>query len=194
MFNAEISAGALMVVETKQLARILLNKPTKDEWRHAIEVENVLQKKTPATAKRQAILIKKRLDCLSPEVLESLAVGDNELTLQLTFASSLLHSQLHHDFMIKVYGDHIKRYEKTIGKNAWINFWEECNSLDSGIAAWSELTKNKLYQVIIKILAQAKYLDSTKLKNITPPYLHPETLRLIKAHHPQILNAMEFKQ
>lgn len=192
IFNAEISAGALMVVETKQLAKLMLTHPTKEEWRHAIEVENILQKKTPSTAKRQAVLVKKRLDLVHPEILETIAKGDNELTLQLIFASSLLHSQLHFDFMTKVYGEHLRRYESHITKNAWESFWEECAILDSNINTWSELTKNKLHQVIIKILSQAKYIDTPRKQTLTPPSIRPEVLNLVKQHHLHILGGLEF--
>lgn len=194
MFNAEISAGALMVVETKHLAKLMLKKPTKDEWRHAIEVENILQKKTPATAKRQAILIKKRLDLLHPDLLEKIANGDNELTLQTIFASSLLHSRLHLDFMTKVYGDYLRRLEVSINKNAWEKFWDECAVLDPNIDTWSELTKNKLHQVIIKILAQAKYIDTTRAQKLTVPHIRPELRNLVIQHHPDILRGLEFTQ
>lgn len=194
MFNAEISAGALMVVETKQLANLLLTNPSKEEWKHAIEIENILQKKTPATAKRQAILIKKRLDLFHKDVLEMIAYGDNELTLQLIFASSLLHSQLHYDFMVKVYGEHIRKYERHISKSAWDNFWEECAVLDANINNWSDLTRSKLHQVIIKILSQAKYLDNPRSQTITPPYIRPEVKDLLKRYHAHVLNAMEFSK
>lgn len=194
MFNAEISAGALMVVETKQLAKLMLSNPTKAEWKHAIEVENILQKKTPATAKRQAILIKKRLDCVAPEILESIVKGDNELTLQLVFASSLLHSQLHLDFMVKVYGEHLRLYEERLTKNAWENFWAECAILEPNINEWSELTKRKLHQVIVKILSQAKYIDSPKTQKLTPPGIRPEVASLIKTHHPHIMGGLEFSK
>ena len=80
IYNAEISAGALMVVETKLVAKLLLKNPSKEDWKQAIEVDNILQKKTPATAKRQAILVKKRLDCVAPEILELIATGDNAVS------------------------------------------------------------------------------------------------------------------
>ena len=183
-----------MVVETKQIAKLMLNNPTKEEWRHAIEVENVLQKKTPATAKRQAALIKKRLDLVHPEILEAIAKSDNELTIQLIFASSLLHSQLHCDFMTKVYGEHLRLYESHITNNTWEKFWEECAILDPNINTWSELTKNKLHQVIIKILSQAKYIDTPRAQALTPPYIRPEAIRLVKKYHPQILNGIDFRK
>ena len=194
MFNAEISAGALMVVETKQIANLLLTNPSKDGWKNAIEVENILQKKTPSTAKRQASLIKKRLELVNREVLEAIATSDNEMTLQLIFSASLLHSQLHFDFMLKVYGEHIRVFERNLRKKAWDSFWEECVILDANISSWSELTRNKLHQVIIKILCQAKYIDSPRSLVITPPYIRPEVKDLLKRHHPHVLKSMEFSK
>ena len=56
-YNAEISAGSLLPLESRRIAALLLTDPDDAAWRHAIEVENILQKKTPATARRQATLI-----------------------------------------------------------------------------------------------------------------------------------------
>ena len=194
MYNAEISAGALMVIETKLLAKFMLSNPTKEEWKYAIEVENILQKKTPSTAKRQAILVKKRLDCLAIEIVQLIVSGDNELTLQFVFAGSLLHSQLHLDYMKKVYAEHLRLYESHINKNAWEHFWDECAILDSNINNWSPLTKSKLNQVIVKILSQAKFIESTRTQRLTPPDIRPEVINLVKKHHPQILSGLEFSK
>lgn len=194
IYNAEISAGALMVIETKLIAKFMLTNPTKEDWKQAIEIENILQKKTPSTAKRQAILVKKRLDLVAPEILRQIASSDNELTLQLIFVCSLLHSKLHLDYMSRVYGEHLRLYESHIKKNAWENFWDECSILDSNINNWSALTKSKLNQVIVKILSQAKFIDSTRTQKLTPPDIRPEVIALIKKHHPHILVGLEFSK
>ena len=60
-YNAEISAGSLMPLESRRLAELLQTFPDETAWNKAIETDNVLQKKTPATARRQARLIKRRL-------------------------------------------------------------------------------------------------------------------------------------
>ena len=52
-YNAEISAGSLMPLESKRVAALLLTKPDEAAWLDAIEVQNILQKKTPATARRR---------------------------------------------------------------------------------------------------------------------------------------------
>ena len=98
LYNAEISAGAIMLVETKRLAKLLSTQPTLAEWNHALVEENILQKRTPSTAKRQAVLIKKRLDTLTPVGLELIAEGYNEVTSQMIFASCILDLELLKDY------------------------------------------------------------------------------------------------
>lgn len=181
-----------MLVESKQLARLYLTKPTPDRWRDAVEGENILQKKTPATSRRQAALVKKRFHEMNIELIEHIANSDNELTTQLLFAGALLHSQLLYDYMLKVYAPNIKRLEKAIPKYAWDNFWEESALLDPTINEWSAATKSKLCQVILRILSQAKYIETTKNMEIIPFHLRPEARRAIRQHHPHLLAAMEF--
>lgn len=181
-----------MLVESKQLARLYLTQPTPERWREAIEVENILQKKTPATSTRQAALVKKRFQLMNIELIEQIANSDNELATQLLFAGALLHSQLLYDYMIKVYAQHIKRLEKTIYRYAWESFWEESALLDPSINQWSTATKTKLSQVILRILSQAKYIETTKNMEIAPFYIRPEARSVIRLHHPHLIAAMEF--
>ena len=53
LYNAEISAGSLLLPESRRIARLLLTHPTSAQWDAALKDENLLQKK-PATARRQA--------------------------------------------------------------------------------------------------------------------------------------------
>ena len=194
LYNAEISAGAIMLVETKRLAKLLLEQPTQEEWNHALVEENILQKKTPSTAKRQAALIKKRLDTLTPVGLELITDGDNEVTSQMIFASCILHSELLKDYLQHEYAGHLRRLDTHLNSNSWDAFWVECAKRDPSILAWSDLTKNKLFQVILRILAQVKYIESNKSKRITPPILHPQVVRYLKQNNPETLKVMEQRQ
>ena len=96
--------------------------------------------------------------------------------------------------MKKVYGEHLRIYESHLKKGAWSLFWDECAILDPNINNWSELTKNKLNQVIVKILSQAKFIDSTRSQKLTPPDIRPEVIKLVKMHHPHILSGLEFSK
>ena len=180
-----------MLVETKRLAKLLLMRPTQEEWNHALVEENILQKKTPSTAKRQAALIKKRLDKLTPEGIKLIAEGDNEVTSQMILAACILHSELLKDYIKHEYAGQLRRLDTHLNPNSWDAFWVECANRDPSILAWSDLTKNKLFQVILRILAQVKYIESNKSKRITPPLLHPQVVRYLKQNNPETLKVME---
>jgi hypothetical protein len=87
LYNAEISAGSLMPTESRRIAELLLTRPTDAEWDIALKDENLLQKK-PATARRQARLIRNRLDTLDAEGLAMIVEVDSELRGQLLLASA----------------------------------------------------------------------------------------------------------
>ena len=41
-----------MVPESRRVARLLLSHPSKEQWADALRLDNILQKKSPATARR----------------------------------------------------------------------------------------------------------------------------------------------
>lgn len=172
IYNAEISAGSLMQPESRRIAKLLLEEPTEERWAHALKVENILQK-NPATARRQARLIRNRLETLDAEGWQMIAEGDKEMASQLLLAASIKHSRLLADFLRDVYGQDLRRLEHSLSLNQWDAFLTECIRRDGQVESWAPSTKEKLFQVIVRILAEAKYLDSTRRMNLTPPILHP---------------------
>ena len=114
IYNAEISAGSLMLPESRRVARLLLTHPTKEQWFQALKVDNVLQKKSPATARRQARLIRNRLDTLEHEAWSLIAEGSQEVATQLLFAAAIKHSRVLADFLRDVYAGHLRRLEQNI--------------------------------------------------------------------------------
>ncbi len=181
LYNAEISAGSLMIPESRRIAKLLLAHPTKEQWFEALKLDNVLQKKTPATARRQARLIRNRLDTLNDTAWALIADGAQEMTTQLLMAACIKHSRILADFMRDVYAGHLRRLELHLspGKD-WEMFLAECAQRDPDVANFSVTTKAKMLQVVLRVLAEAKYLDSTKTVRLTPPHLHPDVVRYLK--------------
>jgi hypothetical protein len=173
LYNAEISAGSLMLPESRRIARLLLTHPTPAQWDEALKTENLLQKK-PATARRQARLIRNRLATLDDDGLQIVAEGDGELSTQVLLASAARHSLLLSDFLRDVYGADLRRLERTLSHRQWETFLVECEHRDPAVGAWAATTRKKLFQVIVRILAEAKYLDTARHMGLTPPMLHPK--------------------
>ncbi|CAN7771126.1 DUF1819 family protein [Variovorax sp. LjRoot290] len=173
LYNAEISAGSLLLPESRRIARLLLTHPTPNQWNGALNNDNLLQKK-PATARRQARLIRNRLKTLDEYGLQLVAEGDGELCSQVLLAAAARHSQLLSDFMRDVYGADLRRLERTLSYRQWEAFLVECEHRDSTVGLWAATTRKKLFQVIVRMLVEAKFLDSTRHMGLTPPMLHPK--------------------
>ena len=173
---------------------LLLDGVAGAAWDHALRVENVLQKSSPATAVRQARLIRLRLESIDPSVWSAIRDGNKETATQLLFAAALEHSELLKDFLREVVADHVRRFEDTLSVNAWEPFLHDCAARDPAVATWSDSTRKKLLQVIVRILAEAKYLESTRSCRLLHPHLHPAVRKaLVDAGEGRLVSMMELQ-
>ena len=179
-YHADLSAGSLMLPESRRVAGLLLRGPSEAEWDHAIRVENILQKATLATAVRQARLIRFRLAGMGGVAWDLVAHGDRELAAQTLFAAALSHSTLLRDFVRGVVIGHHRRLETYIQPREWEAFLAECAARDPAVSTWTASTRAKLLQVILRILVEAKYLESSRTLRLRCPPLHPQVRRLLQ--------------
>ncbi len=182
-FNAEISAGSLLPLESRRLAKLLLSKPDEAAWQHAIEIDNILQKKTVATARRQATLLRKRLNTLDATAWQMIAERESEVVNQLLLAAAVKHSQLLGDFMLHAYADCQRRLDPALTPSDWQTYLAECAHHDPAVLGWSAATQAKLFEVIVRILSEAKYLETSRSKRLAPQSLHPDVHRYLGVRH-----------
>lgn len=181
-----------MLQESRRIAKLLCDSPSVEQWKLAIKDENILQKSSPSTALRQASLIRNRLNTLNMEAWELISISEQEVATQLLLAAAIKHSKLLGDFIHDVYSQHLRRLENTLSHHLWEGFLTECIHRDQQVSEWAESTKEKLFQVIIRILTESKYLDSSKKMNLTPPMLHPTVISYLKRNNEtQVLAIME---
>jgi len=174
IYNAEIVAGSLLVPESRKIAELMLSNPDEETWHRALKIDNILQKRSPATAKREAKLIKNRLMHMKQEIWEMIYCGSSDLAAQSVLVCAIKHSRLLGDFMYEVIRDHWLTFDLHISSKDWREFWDSCSQIDPGILEWSEKTYNKLRQVVFRILAEASYLDNTKTLKLLPVIVLPE--------------------
>lgn len=192
IYNAEISAGSLMVPESRRVARFMLTHPEPELWAATLRQENILQKRSPATARRQARLIRNRLETLDEAAWAMISDGEQELATQVLLAAAIKHSRLLGDFMRDVVATRLRRLERDLEPADWDAFLVECARRDGRVAGWSDSTRKKLLQVVLRMLAEARYLSSTRDLHLTPPLLHPDLVRYLKNRSDTaVLAAME---
>jgi hypothetical protein len=191
-YNGEIVAGSLLVPESREIATLLLQGASEEEWYQAIIVHNVLQKRSPASAKRQASLIRKRLDLMTPEHWALVKDGNAEVSNQALLAAADKHSCLLGDFMSNVCRQHWLTFNRTLSDKDWREFLETCSQVDLAVGEWTATTTSKLRQVVFRILAEAGYVDSTRKLNLQPVSIVPEVRAYLTNHSEDyILQCME---
>jgi hypothetical protein len=192
IYNAQISAGSLLLKESREIARLLSKFSSEEELSQAIFVDNILQKKSTATAKRMTRLIRNRLEAMPGKFLKIIINGSADVTAQALLAAAIRHSQLLGDFIEQVVKEHFRTFNNQLNIKDWKKFLNECEHIDSSVGDWSESTKKKLGQVIFRILAEAKYLDSTRSMKILPIQMFPEVRRYLEeTQQTNILRIME---
>ncbi|HDY7459592.1 TPA: DUF1819 family protein [Vibrio vulnificus] len=191
-YLGDLIGGSLMIKESQLIADLLLTQPSKEQWDDAIVNQNILQKRSPASAKRNAATIKKRIGSLSNEFLSALANANHEAAAQLMMAATLINSPLLADFMRTVVMDAKRMYRESIDSKDWEYFWEDKCRLYPEFAEMSESSTYKIAQVAFKVMTDGGFLESTKSKVLTNIYIEPDVRSLlIEMDKEDIIQAME---
>lgn len=195
IYNGEIVAGSLLVRESREVARLLLSNANAEKWHKAIVIDNLLQKRSPVTATRQARLIKNRLTLMGPELWKMVQTGATDLSIQALLAAAIKHNRLLGDFMETVVKENWRIFNQKITVRDWKNFLEICSQIDSKVAQWSGSTQSKLKQIVFRILAEAKYINNTRSGKLLPVLIFPAIKNyLVSNSENYVLRCMEATQ
>lgn len=174
LYSGDIVAGSLLVSESRKIAGLLLDKVDEKGWHQAIVIDNLLQKRSPVAAKRQARLIRNRLKHLKPEIWELVHTGDRSISIQALLAASIKHSRLVGDFLDQVVHEHWRTFKPKISVSDWKYFLETCAQTDPKVFGWTDSTRAKLKQIVFRILAEAQYIKSSRSGQIQAVTVLPE--------------------
>ena len=192
IYAGDIVAGSLLVNESRHIAELLLGGASEEVWRRALFVDNVLQKRNEATVKRQSQLIRKRLDVMDEGLWKIVINGTSEVTRQALLAATIKASRLLGDFLAQVIKPKLRRFDRQVSRNDWRDFFEECRQLDPHLDGWSEATRSKVGEVILRTLAEAGYLSDTRALRIQPVTIVSDVREYLSVRgESYVLNCME---
>ena len=191
-YSADITAGSLLIHESKKTALLLLTDLSPTEIRKKVVEENLFQKRSPKTSARQCRLILNRLTLMNPDILPMISEGDYQLSTQAILSCAVKQNRLLGDFMLKVIGSRIRIIDNRLSKRDWEKFLEACELIDPQISRFAESTRKKLKQIVFKILVEAKYLESQKSPVLVPVRIEPQLRsNLIKNQEKYVLSCLE---
>lgn len=191
-YKADIAGGSLKVYESRIIADLLLRRLPAAEWRQAIEVDNVLQKTSIGTAKRQASLIKTRLKQMTPPLWELVRDGTKPVATQAVFAAAIAHSSLLRDFLILHVRDRFLSGDLGLTRSHWRSFVAACHERDPEMSVWSASTTDKLGDSVLRILTEVGMLSEGEKATLQPVHYEPEVMNYLKGENfDEVLRAMQ---
>lgn len=121
-YKANITAGALLVPESRKIADLMLRKVSQKEWKYEIEEKNILQKLSLSSSKRVASHIRSRLELMKPQLWQMVREGDALLSTQAVFAAAIKHCRILGDYLDLVVRRQFKKMEDKLTPALWDEF------------------------------------------------------------------------
>lgn len=179
-YDSDLIGGSLLVREARIIADLLFSKADDSEWKRVIQTDNRLQKRSPATAKRQASALRKRLERLDEPFWRTLRDGDDELASQIAFVAVLERNLLLVEFVETVLRDAFILKTEKLAQYQWMDFLEDRAHRDPAIGTWTESSKKKMGQVAFRILAEVGLLHGTRSLRLQHMLVRPEVNVLLE--------------
>src|SRR5262249_44786727 len=144
------------------IAGLLLRGVDQEGWTDAIVKKNVLQSRSPKTAKRLTLLIRGRLETMGEELWRLVRDGKGDVGTHAVLATAVKHSRLLADFLDLVVREQYRLSSKALSNKLWDDFLDGCRERDPDMPAWHESTRNRLRSSVFQTLAQAGYVENTR--------------------------------
>lgn len=158
-YKANITAGALLIPESRKIADLMLRQVSAEEWKKAIEEENILQKLSVSSSKRVASFIRARLGMMNSDLWKMVRDGDGILTTQALFAAAIKHCRILGDYLDIVVRQQFRKLEDNLTPALWDEFIVSCKQRDPAMEDFPPSTAKKMRSVVHKILVEVGYLQ-----------------------------------
>jgi hypothetical protein len=184
-YKADIAGGSLKIPESRIVSDLLLSNVDAQGWKDAIEVQNVLQKRSIGTAKRQASLVRVRLETMDAELWEMVRDGSTIIATQCVFAAAIKHSTLLGDFLDLAVREQFRMFGANLSRQMWDKFLEGCRERDDKMPEWAGSTASKLGDSVFRILNEVGYITDTKSMTLNHIRIAGEIISYLKEHDEQ---------
>ena len=182
-YKSDITVGALKLPESRRIADLLLRRADADGWKDAIVSKNILQARTPTTARRLTSLIRRRLETMGPDVWILVRDGHGRVATHAIFSAAVKHSPLLGDFLQFVVGEQYRLFRPALSSTLFTQYLEGCRERDPAMAQWNDATRRRLQSSVFQMLAQAGYIENTRSLRLRTVHIADPVLRCLEANH-----------
>ena len=180
IYKANLTAGGLLVSESRKVADLMIRNVSGSDWKDAIQNQNILQTRSAASAIRKANLIRSRLSSMTQALWEMVRDGDATLATQACFATAVKHSRILGDYLDLVVREQFKKLEDKLSPVLWDEFIGSCKQRDPVMVDFPPSTAKKMRTVVHNILFEAGYLKNSRQKTLVKIEIVPRLINYLK--------------
>ena len=180
IYKANITAGALLIPESRKIADLMLRNVSSDEWSRAIGEENILQKLSASSAKRISNFIRARLRLMTPELWEMVVDGVTQTATHAVFAAAIKHCRILGDYLDLVVREQFRRFEEHLTRRIWEDFLQTCKQREPSMKDFPPPTAQKMRSNVHRILFEAGYISDLRSWELKKVEIDAEVLAYLK--------------
>jgi hypothetical protein len=158
-YSASLTSDAFLYYELKQVLKLKIDGFSDKEIRDKVINENIFQYKSKESSKRLISSIFTRIKVLDDTLIKMLLEEPMDTGKIINLYTIMKTSRLFYDFMNEVVREKLEFNYDVLEKKDINIFFTGKAEQDEIVARWSETTKRKLKQVILKILSEANILE-----------------------------------
>ena len=168
-YNGALTREQFLFHEMRTTAKLLADGLTDEEVAEAIMKDNLFQYPTEKSIKTISSGCLRRLHSMNDDCLvEAIAKLPADAAKQICLYAMMKQNRLVWDFMITVIGEKYRILDTSFGKVDLNTFFMRLAEQDDNVASWSDATVQKIKQVLVRILVENEYLDSTRADHLNP--------------------------
>ncbi|MFZ7942658.1 MULTISPECIES: DUF1819 family protein [Bacillaceae] len=183
VYSGGFTAEHLYRNEVKLVANLQLQGLAKQNIKEKIFDENLFHCRSEAAMKDLFPRVYKRTEKLDNRLREILLKSSRSDCNAILLYAFLKGFKLPYDFVLEVVHYNLKRYKNTVTEGNVLTFFEEKGQQYEEVRNWSEKTRYKLKQVLLKILVDADLLvKNDKEYEIKPISLSKDLRDYVEQH------------
>lgn len=173
-YNAAMTREQFLFYEMRTTAKLMNEGLDKNEVVERIVSENLFQYPTEKSVRKMALACIRRLESMEDDTLiAAIATQPSDVAKQVCLYAMMCQYRLVWDFMLTVVGDKYRKLDSSFSKMDLNVFFMRLQEQDDWVATWSNSTITKVRQVLMKMLIENKYLDSTDADHLNPVLISP---------------------
>lgn len=173
-YNGSLTREQFLFYEMRITARLL--ESGKDDASVISEItrDNLFQFPTERSVKNIAQCCLRRLHSLDDmELVQAIANMPSEFAKQICLYAMMRQNRLVWDFMITVIGEKYRLLDTSFSRMDLNTFFTRLQEQNDNVASWTEQTIQKIKSVLVRILVENDYLDSSRAVTLNPVLIVP---------------------